>query len=107
KIPQFFNNSAEPYSEANAYMRFLSRRLMPKSMKTIAEHIKEFLVWSESSGIELVDVTDDGQPQKLSATPDLSGTVLPLCLIPNSALKSAPPFKSVKPKASACAGLLA
>ncbi|WP_240113705.1 succinate dehydrogenase, cytochrome b556 subunit, partial [Pseudomonas aeruginosa] len=29
--------------------------------------------------------------QKLSATPDLSGTVLPLCLIPNSALKSAPP----------------
>lgn len=59
KIPQFFNNSAEPYSEANAYMRFLSRRLMPKSMKTIAEHIKEFLVWSENSGIELVDVTDD------------------------------------------------
>ncbi|NNB34668.1 hypothetical protein HBN88_11785, partial [Pseudomonas fragi] len=38
--------------------------------------------------------------QKLSATPDLSGTVLPLCLIPNSALKSAPPFKSVMPKAS-------
>ncbi|WP_218826469.1 hypothetical protein, partial [Pseudomonas aeruginosa] len=37
--------------------------------------------------------------QKLSATPDLSGTVLPLCLIPNSALKSAPPFKSVVPKA--------
>lgn len=59
KIPQFFNNSAEPYSEANAYMRFLSRRLMPKSMKTIAEHIKEFLVWSENSGIELIDVTDD------------------------------------------------
>ncbi|WHT78535.1 hypothetical protein [Pseudomonas rhodesiae] len=43
--------------------------------------------------------------QKLSATPDLSGTVLPLCLIPNSALKSAPPFKSVMPKASACVGL--
>ncbi|WGG19133.1 hypothetical protein N5O82_18215 [Stutzerimonas stutzeri] len=46
-----------------------------------------------------------GRRQKLSATPDLSGTVLPLCLIPNSALKSAPPFKSVLPKASACAGL--
>ena len=46
-----------------------------------------------------------GRRQKLSATPDLSGTVLPLCLIPNSALKSAPPFKSVVPKASACAGL--
>ncbi|WP_235593756.1 hypothetical protein, partial [Pseudomonas aeruginosa] len=40
-----------------------------------------------------------GRRQKLSATPDLSGTVLPLCLIPNSALKSAPPFKSVVPKA--------
>ncbi|MFP6361116.1 hypothetical protein VST45_09690, partial [Pseudomonas aeruginosa] len=26
-----------------------------------------------------------GRRQKLSATPDLSGTVLPLCLIPNSA----------------------
>ncbi|MBJ2231976.1 type VI secretion system tip protein VgrG, partial [Pseudomonas simiae] len=39
--------------------------------------------------------------QKLSATPDLSGTVLPLCLIPNSALKNAPPFKSAVPKGSA------
>ncbi|MGI0735630.1 hypothetical protein ACRCPM_20735, partial [Pseudomonas aeruginosa] len=29
----------------------------------------------------------DGRRQKLSATPDLSGTVLPLCHIPNSALK--------------------
>ncbi|MGV5267572.1 hypothetical protein ACV4W4_29130, partial [Pseudomonas aeruginosa] len=27
----------------------------------------------------------NGRRQKLSATPDLSGTVLPLCLIPNSA----------------------
>ncbi|WP_202119860.1 KTSC domain-containing protein, partial [Metapseudomonas otitidis] len=26
----------------------------------------------------------NGRRQKLSATPDLSGTVLPLCLIPNS-----------------------
>lgn len=48
---------------------------------------------------------DKGRPRKLSATPDLSGTVLPLCLIPNSALKSAPPFKSVMSKASACVGL--
>ncbi|MFP7829959.1 hypothetical protein, partial [Pseudomonas aeruginosa] len=39
--------------------------------------------------------SQEGRRQKLSATPDLSGTVLPLCLIPNSALKSAPPFKSV------------
>ncbi|MGP7920572.1 hypothetical protein ACR6FN_024620, partial [Pseudomonas aeruginosa] len=28
---------------------------------------------------------NEGRRQKLSATPDLSGTVLPLCLIPNSA----------------------
>ncbi|EPB7785746.1 hypothetical protein ACRSA6_006574 [Pseudomonas aeruginosa] len=48
-----------------------------------------------------------GRRQKLSATPDLSGTVLPLCLIPNSALKNAPPFKSAMPKGSACARLLA
>ncbi|MBN0517446.1 hypothetical protein JTM39_38415, partial [Pseudomonas aeruginosa] len=39
--------------------------------------------------------------QKLSATPDLSGTVLPLCHIPNSALKNAPPSKSATPRASA------
>ncbi|WP_449105294.1 AMP-binding protein [Pseudomonas mohnii] len=48
-----------------------------------------------------------GRPRKLSATPDLSGTVLPLCPIPNSASKSAPSFNSVKLKASACAALLA
>ncbi|MCX2710384.1 hypothetical protein OO258_27220, partial [Pseudomonas sp. DCB_BI] len=42
-----------------------------------------------------------GRPRKLSATPDLSGTVLPLCPIPNSALKNAPPFKSAVPKGSA------
>jgi len=47
------------------------------------------------------------RPRKLSATPDLSGTVLPLCPIPNSASKSAPSFNSVKLKASACAALLA
>ncbi|MND90076.1 hypothetical protein D3C80_821520 [compost metagenome] len=45
-----------------------------------------------------------GRPQRPSATPDLSGTVMPLCLISNSALKSAPPFKSAMPKASACVG---
>ncbi|TRO23308.1 hypothetical protein EQ826_19230, partial [Ectopseudomonas mendocina] len=38
-----------------------------------------------------VEALNRGRRQKLSATPDLSGTVLPLCLIPNSALKNAPP----------------
>ncbi|WP_235593764.1 hypothetical protein, partial [Pseudomonas aeruginosa] len=47
---------------------------------------------------ENIKLDKKGRRQKLSATPDLSGTVLPLCLIPNSALKSAPPFKSVVPK---------
>ncbi|MEV2047064.1 hypothetical protein ABZQ43_28210, partial [Pseudomonas aeruginosa] len=50
---------------------------------------------------DMSNLNYEGRRQKLSATPDLSGTVLPLCLIPNSALKSAPPFKSVVPKASA------
>ncbi|WP_178125900.1 hypothetical protein [Pseudomonas sp. BIOMIG1BAC] len=53
------------------------------------------------------DASFIGRRQKLSATPDLSGTVLPLCHIPNSALKNAPPSKSATPRASACAGLLA
>ncbi|MBT9572491.1 MAG: hypothetical protein IV106_15590 [Pseudomonas umsongensis] len=48
---------------------------------------------------------EDGRRQKLSATPYLSGTVLPPCLTPNSALKNAPPFKSVMPKVSVCVGL--
>jgi len=56
--------------------------------------------------VSLLTQNKRGRRQKLSATPDLSGTVLPLCLIPNSALKSAPPSKSATPKASACAGLL-
>ncbi|WP_256964149.1 fimbria/pilus periplasmic chaperone [Pseudomonas aeruginosa] len=58
-----------------------------------------------SKDVMIQSWVEAGRRQKLSATPDLSGTVLPLCLIPNSALKSAPPFKSVVPKASACAGL--
>ena len=49
--------------------------------------------------------SNTGRRQKLSATPYLSGTVLPPCLTPNSALKNAPPFKSVMPKVSVCVGL--
>ncbi|NNA92875.1 hypothetical protein HBO16_27085, partial [Pseudomonas gessardii] len=51
--------------------------------------------------VENFDLDNPGRPRKLSATPDLSGTVLPLCPIPNSASKSAPSFNSVKLKASA------
>jgi uncharacterized protein with ParB-like and HNH nuclease domain len=56
-------------------------------------------VWEMDRVAYLLDSVYKGRRQKLSATPDLSSTVLPLCLIPNSALKSAPPFKSVMPKA--------
>ena len=66
-------------------------------------------VWTEGRLIPMLEfdhpASEPGRRQKLSATPDLSGTVLPLCFIPNSALKSAPPFKSVVLKASACVGL--
>jgi len=42
-----------------------------------------------------------GRPQKLSATPDLSGTVLPLCPITNSVSPNVRPFNSALPKVSA------
>ncbi|WP_194498377.1 restriction endonuclease subunit S, partial [Pseudomonas aeruginosa] len=38
-----------------------------------------------SKGAKMPRGDKEGRRQKLSATPDLSGTVLPLCLIPNSA----------------------
>jgi integrase/recombinase XerD len=40
-------------------MRFISRRLRRKSIKTVAEHIKEFLTWSAASGFDIENVTDD------------------------------------------------
>ncbi|WP_222938794.1 hypothetical protein, partial [Pseudomonas veronii] len=43
----------------------------------------------------------DRRPQKLSATPDLSGTVLPLCPITNSVSPNVRPFNSALPKVSA------
>lgn len=58
-IPQFFDDISHPYCEANSYLRFLSRRYSPKSIKTIAEHLKEFLVWSEVSGLEVEDINED------------------------------------------------
>ncbi|MBO8337094.1 hypothetical protein [Pseudomonas aeruginosa] len=74
---------------------------------------EEFMVVLEAfrekarEAFEVIWPNEIGRRQKLSATPDLSGTVLPLCHIPNSALKNAPPSKSATPRASACAGLLA
>ncbi|MBK3478616.1 AAA family ATPase, partial [Pseudomonas sp. MF6751] len=64
----------------------------------------DFLVYNQSFLNDYFYEEDNlkgRRPRKLSATPDLSGTVLPLCPIPNSASKSAPSFNSVKLKASA------
>lgn len=57
------------------------------------------------SGAKFHLSTNDNKrrPQKLSATPDHTGKVLPLCPIPNSASQSAPPFKSVTLRTSVCA----
>lgn len=66
-IPQFFNTGGIPYEVENAYLRSLSKRLTYKSVKTISEHIKEFLVWRTSSGVELVDVTEDDLKYYVSA----------------------------------------
>ncbi|UNG20266.1 restriction endonuclease subunit S [Stutzerimonas zhaodongensis] len=101
--------------------KFAQRKVAPEFVKILLmslryqSRLREESQGSTMEGLNMVILGDlplvlpsldeQRRRQKLSATPDLSGTVLPLCLIPNSALKSAPPFKSVVPKASACAGL--
>ncbi|HGM6563409.1 TPA: MerR family transcriptional regulator [Pseudomonas aeruginosa] len=75
-----------------------------RSLDMTHEEIRALLLAINNRGKDCGPI-DARRRQKLSATPDLSGTVLPPCLIPNSALKSAPPFKSVMPKVSACVGL--
>lgn len=57
-IPQLFDSSGNPLTEANQYLRMSSRRLAKKSLKTIAEHIKEFSLWILTSRISLTDVSD-------------------------------------------------
>ncbi|MEG6622296.1 hypothetical protein V2B08_23545, partial [Pseudomonas aeruginosa] len=49
----------------------------------LEESIAAYFQLSTKLG-KTIRVIDRGRPQKLSATPDLSGTVLPLCPIPNS-----------------------
>ena len=96
---------AENRAEANRFMESVLPTLW--MLKDYALQSGAGLAFEHpvSKPVVLTSREKEGRRQKLSATPDLSGTVLPLCLIPNSALKSAPPFKSVVPKASACAGL--
>lgn len=59
RIPQLFSQTADPYLEANRYLRISSRRMMPKSIQTTSEHIKEFLLWLNTSVLDTIDITDD------------------------------------------------
>ncbi|PXX95371.1 tyrosine-type recombinase/integrase [Halomonas sp. LBP4] len=57
KIPQFFENDGTPITLANRYFHHLSLKLVEKSIKTEAEHMKEFLIFTSSSGIDIESVT--------------------------------------------------
>jgi putative transposase len=83
---------------AESFFQLLKRERIKRKIYTTRQDARDDV-------FDYIEMFYNRRRQKLSATPDLSGTVLPLCLIPNSALKSAPPFKSVMPKASACVGL--
>tara|TARA_B100002003_G_scaffold248717_1_gene283147 strand:- start:928 stop:2052 length:1125 start_codon:yes stop_codon:yes gene_type:complete len=58
-VPQFFSSEATPIKAANQYMRAKSKRLSPKSLRTEAEHLKEFLTWLFSTGMEFDDIDID------------------------------------------------
>ncbi|WP_033725853.1 tyrosine-type recombinase/integrase [Pseudomonas putida] len=66
-IPQFFDGSGKPHEVENIYLRSISIRLSCKSVKTVTEQLKEFLVWRTSSGVELVDVTESDLKYYVSA----------------------------------------
>lgn len=57
-IPQIFFSDMQPVSPVNRYLRNCSRRMLPKSLSTLAEHLKEFVSWLEGSGLDVEDVTD-------------------------------------------------
>lgn len=57
-IPQLFDSGSSPWSLANLYLRGLARRLARKSIKTTAEHLKEFIGWMGASGLDVEDITD-------------------------------------------------
>ena len=105
---KFFNVSEELASPID----WGSARIQIKHDGSIKQHPDGWgCLWISNGQVRVLHGDDNfveaWRPRKLSATPDLSGTVLPLCPIPNSALKSARSFSSVKLKASPCAALLA
>ncbi|WP_280553540.1 site-specific integrase [Halomonas sp. 25-S5] len=58
-VPQFFSEEATLLKAANRYMRTKSRSLSPKSLRTEAEHLKEFLIWLFLNEIILDDIDED------------------------------------------------
>ncbi|WP_158773618.1 tyrosine-type recombinase/integrase [Cobetia sp. L2A1] len=58
-VPQFFSDEATLLKAANQYMREKSRRLSPKSLRTEAEHLKEFLSWLFSTRMEFNEIDID------------------------------------------------
>jgi len=58
-IPQMFNNDTSPCVEVNQYLRQLALKNKPKSLQTNAEHLKEFLLWANSSLNNIGSITDD------------------------------------------------
>jgi integrase/recombinase XerD len=59
KIPQFFQDSGIPFQEENVYLQSVARRLSEKSIKTLAEHVKEILLWRVGIGKDLADFSDN------------------------------------------------
>lgn len=57
-VPQLFLSDMQPVSPVNRYLRNCCRRMLPKSLSTLAEHLKEFVSWLEGSGLDVGDVTD-------------------------------------------------
>lgn len=57
-VPQLFYDNLTPASEANRYLRFSCRRLMMKSLYTVAEHLKEFIGWLEACNLEVTEINE-------------------------------------------------
>lgn len=57
-IPQLFYKNLNPVSPANKYLINCSRRFLPKSLSTLAEHLKEFVCWLEASELDVSDMND-------------------------------------------------
>lgn len=57
-IPQFFRDSGLPYHEENLYLLSIAKRLRDKSVRTVAEHVKELLEWRLNIGRDIADFSN-------------------------------------------------